>query len=154
MYYKEPFLLTLAFALIMFEYISFYSCNQPGKNKDNKIAGKTFDSTRIKDFAESYQHGETVFQNSCKSCHFSLEKHRTDDQVFMNLFEHLPRPPEQYFSEFINDSRKLKSSGDKYAIQLACDWNSSFEHIYKDSLSKQDIDNLIIFIKVAIKKRQ
>ena len=77
-----------------------------------------------------------------------------DDQyLFDQLFARLPDPPENYFTKFIQDSRTLKASGDEHARRVDEVWNSEYEHHFKDSLSRQGIIDLIIYIKVAAKKR-
>jgi hypothetical protein len=110
------------------------------------------DSLRIKELTDNYQQGKMIFHRSCETCHLSPELHATDQVFFNNLFKKLPKPSESYFMKFIQNSRMLKSSGDKYAQDIDRQTDSDFEHVFKDSLSLKDINNLIAYLKIATRR--
>ena len=124
-----------------------FSCNpKPDNNKNISTIYKkaVVDNT-------NYQQGKLIFEKFCNTCHFAPEKNVLDQYIFDNLFERLPSPPEQYFVKYIQDSKALKYSGDKYAMKVAIVRNPEYEHYFKDSLSQQAFGDLIIYIKEAAK---
>ena len=104
------------------------------------------DDLRTKELVDKYNQGKDLFNSHCNTCHIAPDKKATDQQLFDNLFE---RQSSDYVIKYIGDSKKLKLSGDKFAIALDTVFNSTFEHSYKDSLSNIDFDNLIAYLKVA-----
>jgi len=125
-----------------------FCCNHRRSHSTTQVA----DSLRIKELPDNYQQGKMIFRRSCETCHLSPELHATDQVFFDNLFEKLPKPSESYFMKFIQNSRLLKSSGDKYAQDIDRQTDSDFEHVFKDSLSLKDINNLIAYLKIATRR--
>lgn len=111
------------------------------------------DSARFKQSVLSYNQGKQLFSRFCNSCHPAPEKHVLDQYLFDNLFERLPAPSEDYFVNYISDSKALKATGNEYAKQVDEVWNNAYEHQFKDSLSKHDFSNIITYIKIAAKQR-
>ena len=101
---------------------------------------------RTKELVDKYTKGKDIFNNHCNTCHLAPDKKATDQQLFDNLFK---RQTSDYVIKYIGDSKKLKLSGDRFALTLDTVFNSTFEHSYKDSLSNIDFDNLIVYLKVA-----
>ena len=132
------------------------SCNDTGKaeKKISRVAlVSSLDSSALNKLAANYKQGKLLFKQYCSACHFDPETRFGDGLVFDNLFERLPSPPEDYFIKFIQNSKLLKSSGDKYSQQLSKVWNSDFEHYFKDDLMQQDFNDLIVYLKVATKQK-
>ena len=100
-----------------------------------------------------YEQGKSIFRKYCNTCHYAPEKNVLDQYTFDNLFERLPPPAEEYFSKYIRDSKSLRDSGNKRAIEIQEARRSDYEHNFKDSLSLKDITDLIVYIKVAAKMR-
>lgn len=119
------------------------SCNDRQKNNSH-IDQITI--SRTKELVDKYKEGKEIFSKYCNTCHISPDKKATDQILFDNLFGRLSS---DYVIQYINDSKKLKLSGDKYAIAVAKAYNSNYDHSFKDSLSNIDFDNLIIYMKVA-----
>jgi len=127
--------------------------NTSEKGKSRFVAKSSLDSSDLNKLAATYAHGKDLFKKYCNACHSAREKKVTDQFIFDNIFERLPTPSEEYFIKFIQDSKLLKSSGDKYAQDFSKDWSSSYEHYFKDSLEEKDFDDLIVYIKVAAKQK-
>ena len=106
-------------------------------------------NARVKELAGQYYQGQNIFKQNCMDCHALPGKVSTDQFIFNNLFDRLPQPSEEYFAKYIEDSKQLKVSGNKYALDIAKAWHSAYEHNFKSNLSQKDIDNLIVYIKVA-----
>ncbi len=98
-----------------------------------------------------YHEGQLIFRKYCNTCHVVPERNVTDQYLFDNLFERLPAPSEQYFIKYMQDSKSLKASGDKYALHVDELWDSGYEHNFKDSLSQSNFSDLITYIKEAVK---
>lgn len=111
------------------------------------------DTIEFKRVALSYSEGKQLFSRFCNTCHVAPEEHVLDQYLFVNLFERLPSPSEDYFVSYISDSKSLKASGNKYAKQVDEVWNQDYEHKFKDSLSTKDFSSLINYIKIADKQR-
>jgi mono/diheme cytochrome c family protein len=121
---------------------SLLSCNT------REDAGKSISTDEL---SGKYRQGKEIFQIKCAACHVAPEKHATDQLVFDNLFDRLPRPSEDYFIRFIKNGKTLKVSGDSYALKLAEVWKSDYKHDFQNTLSNYDLENLIVYIKVAAK---
>jgi hypothetical protein len=132
------------FIIFMLVYF-FVTCNTMPAKDGNPIT----DSLKIKKPAFNYSQGKLVFSRFCTGCHTAPERHATDQYTFDKLFDRLPQPSEDYFIKFIQDTKALKTSGDKYALEISKTWSSDYNHNFKDSLSKQDFFNLIAYIKAA-----
>lgn len=127
------------------------NCIRSGdQNRTTSTTGerKSLDPVKV----SQYRAGQKVFRRLCNSCHYAPELHKLDQHDFPNLFETLPAPSESYFERFVSDSKALKDSGDKYALDLAKVYPSKFEHRFRDSMTKGDIRCLIIYINLADKR--
>jgi hypothetical protein len=130
------------------------SCNSKRDTEKSKsLDNSTEDSLQIKRLADKFQQGKETFRTKCTVCHIAPERHITDQYLFDNLFDRLPKPSEDYFIRFIKNGKVLKASGDSYAIKLAESWNSDYDHVFQDTLSSREMENLIIYIKGAIKQK-
>ena len=144
---------TISTLLLVIFLESLFACNtRQGDAKSKSLYVSKADSLQIHELADKYRQGNETFQMKCAACHNAPEKHFTDDYVFNNLFNRLPKPSEDYFIRFIKNSKVLKASGDDYALRLAELWNSNYDHAFQDSFSDQELDNLIFYIKIAIKQ--
>ena len=140
--------------LLFFFILSGFGCHSgqaPKRNSTN--ADRTLDSVHIKNRVAQYYQGKRLFESYCNKCHFSPEKKMTDDLLFDRLFEKLPAPSDAYFLNFIKDSKSLRSSGDKYAIAIHNQFNPSYDHRFKDSLSEKDLSDLLVYFEVATKEK-
>lgn len=124
----------------------FIRCN-PGTTNNPPV----IDSIRIKAFAVSFHEGQQLFIQHCTPCHRQPEHRITCDYIFTNLFERLPKPAEDYFVRFIRDSKALKEAGNDYTITTSREYNSNYNHHFKDALTEDDFDRLLIYMKAAIK---
>jgi Cytochrome c len=132
----------------------FISCNSRQDSSTTKSSVKSpGDSLQIQGLINKYRQGKEKFQIKCAACHVALERHVTDQYIFDGLFDKLPKPSDDYFIRFIKNGKALKESGDKYSQKLAEDWNSNYDHVFQETLSNQDLENLLIYIKVAIKQK-
>ena len=102
----------------------------------------------------SFEQGKLIFERLCTPCHVPPERGGQCPDLFYRLFERLPAPPEEYFLKFIKDSKSLKTSGNKYALKVDKVWNTDYEHNFKDSLSWQNSNALISYIKISGKLRR
>ena len=123
------------------------SCGQ--SSTDNVKLTET-SNARIHEVLKSFTSGKIIFQKHCSYCHAPPDEFAWDAYTFDHLFERLPKPPEDYFMRYIQDSKKLKMAGDSYANKLDTTYNSDYEHNFKDTLSEQDMEDLIVFIKVGV----
>ena len=145
--------LVFIFTAILF-LIEASSCKSGNNEKEDPgNASKMSGSSRVKKLAVKYAHGKQLFGKLCNTCHVAPDKNLTDQYTFDNLFDRLPTPSDDYFVKYIQDSKSLKSAGDKYAIEVDRRWNSEYEHAFKDSLSYHDLSNLIVYIKAAANQR-
>lgn len=127
------------------------SCTYPDKIKAD-IPGTEYtqaDSTKLMNAASGYLKGKYLFAQNCRACHYPPGTHMTDQHMFDNLFEKVPAPAEEYLFNYLSDSELLRASGNKYAIAVQKNWNSTFEHNFKDSLSRQELGYLITYLKIA-----
>jgi len=129
-------MLVLATVLVVSEIVGCNVRQSPDKK----------DGTLTTELADKYNEGKELFSKYCNKCHMAPDKKATDQWLFENLFNRLPS---DYVIKYINNSRKLKLSGDKYAIAVAEAYNSTYDHLFKDSLSDIEFDNLIIYMKAA-----
>lgn len=118
------------------------------KNKASQI-----DTSEVAKSIAIYESGKNLFTRFCIKCHHTPDSREKDQYMFDNLFERLPSPQENYFIKFIQDSKELKKSGDKYAIGVSKEWDSNYDHKFKDRLSIDDFANLILYIKLATKSK-
>lgn len=134
--------------------VTVYSCNSGGENNINNTEQfrNQIDSIEFRGLASGFSQGKELFIRFCNTCHYAPEKQVLDQYIFDNLFERLPAPSEEYFTNYISDSRSLKASGNEYAKKVDEVWNNSYEHQFKDSLSVRDLTNLITYIKIAAKR--
>lgn len=97
--------------------------------------------------------GKKVFIRLCAKCHSNFEKQMTDEFVFTGVFERIPKPSENYFERFIEDQNALRASGDKYANEMFKQWNTPYDHEFKDSLTLVELGGLIQYIKVVSRSK-
>ena len=136
------------FSLILVAFL-IARCNSKPGARSKSIE----DSVRIKQYADSFKIGKSLFANYCEQCHSSPEKHLTDQYLFDNLFDKMPSPSEDFFVKYVQDSKFLKASGDKYAIELSKLYDTPYEHRFKDSLTHEEILELMLFLKITTKSK-
>jgi hypothetical protein len=107
------------------------------------------DSSMVIKMIQEFRHGKSIFQNLCEKCHAAPERHMADQHMFDQIFERLPPPAEEYFINFVSDSRRVKESGDQHALEMDQRYAQGYEHNFKDSLSEVDFKGLITYIKIA-----
>ncbi len=128
--------------------IVLISCNYVSEQPNSKR------EPHIKALMVKYDDGKAIFNKHCVACHSSPDKEKSDQYAFIGLFERLPSPPEDYLAKFLLDSKQLIISGNKYAIAVHKAFSSNYLHEFKNNLSGADIDNLIVYIRVAVKQRR
>ena len=130
------FLKILLYQVILFLFLGCKSEDQDN-SKDLKLA--------------KYENGKLVYRQHCAPCHSLPHKHIDGPSLFNNLFERLPNPSQQYFMNFIKDSKILENSGDKYFLGIQKKYSVNIDHLYKNKLSDKDIQNIILYIMVSDK---
>jgi hypothetical protein len=106
------------------------------------------DSLRTK-YAANYVRGKHVFQRFCITCHEPPEKKVWDNYTFDKIFERYPYKDKDYFLRFIMDSKQLRVSGDEYAKEVHKQYNSNYDHHFRDSLAHQELIDLIVYLNFA-----
>jgi|GEM_PF-1891223 len=133
--------------------IIIVSCKQKTGNEKPPYVAPFVDSTYAMQKVEEFKKGKILFSENCTGCHFPPEKQVSDQYMFENLFEKLPAPAEDYFAKYIRDDAALRKSGDKYSNALYENYNRAYSHAFS-KFSQNDIDQLIIYIRVADKAKQ
>ena len=100
----------------------------------------------------AFNEGKFHFNRLCNNCHIAPETKKHDQYSFVNLFERLPDPGEEFFIKYITNSKSLKVSGDEYAVKLDHLYDSPFEHLFRDSLTKSQMASLVNYLKVVDRK--
>ena len=144
--------LSISVSLLGILLTSLQACNTAPETGKSKIE-VALDSLKFKKAAYQYQNGKEIFKTYCTACHTAPEKKVLDQYLFDHLFERLPEPAEEYFSRFIKNSADIKSQDNRYARDLRKMYDSTYEHVYLDKLSNKEIDNLIVYIKIAVKEK-
>ncbi|MEY5046682.1 MAG: hypothetical protein RLZZ175_41 [Bacteroidota bacterium] len=94
--------------------------------------------------------GRIIFNKYYSNCHFNIES--GSERQFSHIFEiYKSMGDEHLFEKFIADSKSVKKSGNAYFLKLDKEYNSDFEHLFKDLLSQNDIYNLITYLKIYTK---
>ena len=138
-------------SILMLTYL--FSCNNHQNTKPYSVVKPrpSMDTNEIKKYLAEYDKGKVVFKNYCSACHGAPGR-RIDGPSFDGLFDRLPAPGQEYFVRFISDERALRESGDKYVRELEKEYNSvSIDHQFKDSLSPEDLSNLIVYMRLPLK---
>lgn len=129
------------------------SCKQKAGDEKPPYVTPFVDSTYARQKVQEFIKGQILFSKNCTGCHFPPEKHACDQHAFANLFEKLPVPSEEYFAKYIREGLALRKSGDKYSNELYVKYNRMFDHAFNE-LSQNDIDQLIVYIRVANKANE
>ncbi len=132
--------------------IGFKSCLDPERSNMPPVV-KQYDEYAVKANATLYLKGKALFEKFCNSCHFSPDSQAEDNYFFDGIFEKFPSAGEQYFIQFVADSKQLKDSGDAYALEVDDIYRSSYEHLFLDSLTINNYTELIAYVKMATLKK-
>jgi cytochrome c2 len=141
-----------AFGAISCIIIAAVGCNS--RQVEPTESGSSADSSERKKVMGEYARGKSVFGKNCSTCHFAPERNIVDPPIFDNLFQRLPHPGEDYFVKYLKDSKALKTSGDEYALKVDEVWHQDYEHHFKDSLSTNDFEALLTYIKIAVDNKR
>lgn len=96
--------------------------------------------------------GEMVFKSHCISCHTAPNKPRKGGTQWRGLFERYD--DKTFVLQYILSSGQLIKDSNIVAIQLQDEYNNSgYNHEFKSVLSKEEIKNLMAFLKETIEKR-
>lgn len=125
-----------------------YSCTQ--NTNENKVENQiNNDSIFIVKSAQNALKGKVVFKKHCSACH-NIEK--GSEKNFSHIFEiYKSMGDEHLFEKFITDSKSVKKSGNAYFLKLDKEYNIDYEHFFKDSLSQNNVYNLITYLKIYTK---
>ena len=100
-------------------------------------------------------HGMIVFKHHCKGCHTAPHSSVLDGTHWDGLFDRTPGG-EKFVKDFISSSSSLRndSNANAYAIALKEEYGyMSFEHEFAKQLSKEELQNLMAYLKEEIEKR-
>lgn len=128
------------------------ACSGPAGNVHIRTTDETksaVDSAKGYGALVDYSRGKQLFKQHCNVCHPAPEENLVDQYLFVDLFDRLPSPAEEYFVWYLSDSKSLKGSGDAYAKHLDEVWDTDYEHRFGDSLSDQDFSALITYVKIG-----
>jgi cytochrome c2 len=125
-------------------------CQQKTSNEKRPQVIPFVDSAYTSQKVEEFKKGKVLFYDKCSACHMSPEGTKTGLNILDRVFERLPAPAEEYFAKYIRDGATLRKSGDTYANELYEKFNHTFDHAF-NRFSQNDIDQLIVYIKVADK---
>ena len=67
--------------------------------------------------------GEKFFKANCTSCH-AVDK-KVIGPALQNVWERVPEPQLEWIYAFVNNSTKVISSGDEYAVNLYNEYNKT-----------------------------
>ncbi|MEY5046681.1 MAG: hypothetical protein RLZZ175_40 [Bacteroidota bacterium] len=125
-----------------------YSCTQiSNENKVENPINK--DSLFITKSVQNVKAGRIIFNKHCSACH-NIES--CTGINFKDIFKiYQSMSDEHLFEKFIADSKSVKKSGNAYFLKLDKEYNSDYEHLFKDSLSQNEIYNLITYLKIYTK---
>lgn len=94
--------------------------------------------------------GLKLFAVNCEKCHTAPHKPIQDGSMWGGLFDRVPSG-EKYVIEFICSSSKLRNDSDLYAIRIKEIWgNRDYEHEFSGSLTKDELKNLMVYLKEDI----
>ena len=98
--------------------------------------------------------GKTLFATNCEKCHTAPHRIVRDGTSWTGLFERVP-DGEKYILEFFCSSSTMRNDSDLYAIKIKEEFGSTdYEHEFSSSLSKEELKNLMVYLKEEIEKRQ
>jgi hypothetical protein len=98
---------------------------------------------------EYYKNGENLFRTNCDACHGMPGKVIDGPNMFINLFERLPSPPDNYFKRFVMDGKSLKQSSDPYLNLLEKNFNINCTHDYRNKLTQAELEQILLYVKVT-----
>ena len=136
--------------ILIFIITTFFSCNNSSiiqKQNQNNTQNKESKDSIV--FTKEYIQGKLIFEKHCASCHLPPHIKAFDEYLFDHLFQRLPDPSEDYFIRFIENSKALEDSGDRYLMVLKQTYNSRYNHHFKGIITKNEFPNLIYYIKEA-----
>lgn len=130
----------------------YQACTPPSDEIGSNIGPPTdspIDSNTLKTQVTQYNYGKVYFFQNCNKCHHNpLNKARDIDWMANSVMQ--PQNfPENYFINFVKDSKALKDTGDRRAIGIDEEYDSDYEHKFGLTLSDTDIINIAVFLKVA-----
>lgn len=128
-----------------------YSCGDSANSskKELNLPEIKKDSTKLIALADMVGEGKLLFKQYCFPCHAMPDEEHQCGSSLETVFDRLPQPADEYCLKFILDSERLRNDGDAYARQIGIDYNSNFEHTFKDSLSISQVQNIINYLKYA-----
>ena len=139
--------------------IFLISCSNNEKT-DNSVQTAKPNSDSVRQFIagqlrESSNRGELIFKKNCAVCHCapSASCEPNDGPHLINVFNDLPKDSLSYFVDYTNDSKGLKDKGDKYANQIDKKFPDNYEHGFGMTLTKQEIEYVILFIWLDARER-
>lgn len=124
------------------------ACTQ--NSYENKVENQiNKDSLFIAKSTQNAKAGRSIFKKHCSACH-NIEK--GSEKNFSHIFEiYKSMGDEHFFEKFIADSKSVKKNGNPYALRLEKEYNTDYEHFFKDSLTQNDVYNLITYLKIYTK---
>ncbi len=122
-----------------------YSCTQ--NSNENKVENQiNKDSLFIAKSAQNAKAGRIIFNKHCSTCHNIKTCTGINFRDIFKIYKSMG--DEHLFEKFIADSKSVKKSGSAYFLHLDKEYNSDFEHLFKDSLSQNEMFNLITYLKI------
>ena len=139
----------LRLLLFFTAFLIIASCKQRAGTEKSPFVAPFVDSTYARHMVDEFKNGSVLFNDNCVACHAAPGKLACPN-ILEHLFDNLPKPAEEYFTKYVCNGLALRKSGDKYANAIYEKYNHTFDHQF-NKLSQDDIDQLIIYLKVADK---
>ncbi len=128
----------------------YQACTPPADEIGLQISPKTdvpIDSATLKLQVSQFDLGKIFFFQNCNKCHHNPLNTRSNDWMAVSVI----RPqdyPENYFINFVKNSKALKQAGDPHALAIDKEYKFNYEHHFEPILSDTAIINIAIFLKV------
>ncbi|MBK7440231.1 MAG: hypothetical protein WAT43_08940 [Chitinophagales bacterium] len=130
----------------------FTACTPPTDEISSNIGPNTdkpIDSAVLKTQIMQYDLGKVFFFQNCNKCHHNPLRKGADIDWMANSVMKPQDFPENYFINFVKDSKALKDTGDRRALGIDKEYDSDYEHKFGLILTDTAIINIAIFLKTA-----
>ncbi|MCW3085805.1 MAG: hypothetical protein JWP12_3171 [Bacteroidetes bacterium] len=139
---KQIIFLTTALLIILFISCSDHPDNTPASGNGNK----QISTDSLQKYKTAYNNGIQVFRHQCASCH--TPPHQQNDIPGPNVMDELSPDSLQWYLNYVKDSRPFKGRESAKSKKFLKEFPGNYDHVFKDSLSEGQINDLMFFIFV------
>lgn len=90
--------------------------------------------------------GGKLFKQNCAVCHYPFTDQKLTGPGLAGMADRLPKPGEEWFTNWVLNNEKVLRSGDAYAKKIYAENDKAAMTVFEGQLSKEDVHEIYMYL--------